>query len=186
MVSAYSPPPPPESPVITDLMGSGFAASPDHTLSALVTGDPAPNVQWRHNAQPVNLSGRITVSSEAEGEGQRQSLTISSVEAADRGTYNLRATNTGGSMEAEWRLSVNCEYTDSHMQTDTYMYTYIQTDTYTLSYTYTVVDMDDIVEEQMGNSVKLKCTGKYFRQNGEPEGEQVRLKESSVGGLWHV
>lgn len=57
------------------------------TLSAIATGDPTPNYQWRKDGQP--LPGRTS-----------STLTIANVQPSDAGVYVSIATNGGGTAES--------------------------------------------------------------------------------------
>ena len=80
-------------------------------LSVLVTGTPAPDVEWRHNNMIIDgtTNDRIDISSVADGEGRRETLTISDIVATDRGLYTLHASNTAGNTETEWTVLIICK-----------------------------------------------------------------------------
>lgn len=101
--------------MITGRTGPDSADSDTQSLSALVTGDPTPSIEWRRNGSPLSLDSRIASSSEIEGVGMRVTLTITMVTAADRGVYELLARNDGGEDIESWNVPVNCELPSSFL-----------------------------------------------------------------------
>ena len=96
--------------MITGKTGPNAADSNTQSLSAVVTGDPTPSIEWRRNGNLLSLAdSRITNSSVPEGGGMRVTLTITMVTAADRGVYKLVTRNSVGTGTESWDVPVNCE-----------------------------------------------------------------------------
>nr|P25033.2 RecName: Full=Hemolin; AltName: Full=Hemocyte aggregation inhibitor; AltName: Full=Protein P4; Flags: Precursor [Hyalophora cecropia] len=70
----------------------------DVTIPCKVTGLPAPNVVWSHNAKPLS-GGRATVTDSG--------LVIKGVKNGDKGYYGCRATNEHGDKYFETLVQVN-------------------------------------------------------------------------------
>ena len=102
---------PSEFPRFTNKVDPGPTSSNSRVLSVLVTGDPTPDVEWLHNdeATDVSSNSRLSISSVAEGEGQKEMLTITDIQPEDRGTYTLRANNIAGRAEEDWLVPVACK-----------------------------------------------------------------------------
>ena len=100
-----------EAPVISDMIGPGSAASTRREMSAIViTGDPVPDVEWRHNGNLVSETERISLSSEVAGGGRRERLIITNIQPEDRGVYTLHASNTAGQADdVQWTVPVLCK-----------------------------------------------------------------------------
>lgn len=64
------------------------------TFSAVVSGDPIPDVAWLKEKQDLVLTERHVV--QADPATGRCSLTIRTCSAADTGVYSCRASNTSG------------------------------------------------------------------------------------------
>ena len=89
-------------------MGPGSADSTSRELSVHVAGDPPPAVVWRHNGNDI-ANSRVTISSEEDGNGNLERLTITGILPEDRGRYTLHASNTAGEASVGWDVFVLCE-----------------------------------------------------------------------------
>ena len=136
------------------------------SLSALVTGDPSPTTQWSHRNQVLSPNGSVSITSEAEGEGQRVRLTINNIAKEDRGVYRLHATNRAGEAQQEWTVPVVCEWGNEYHQLPPGIYLPA------------VAEVNPIQKRTTTDSrVELTCTGQYYT-TGE---ERVREGEREGG-----
>ena len=169
--------------MITGKTGPNSADSDTQSLSALVTGDPTPSIEWRRNGSPLTLDSRITSSSEIEGGGMRVTLTIAMVTAADRGVYELVAWNDGGEETKSWDVPVNCELPSSLL-----LFSSPSTVSPSLSLSPThsyltpppsVLEVDNLQRTYNGStSVTFTCTGRAYPRDGTT----VRWEGGREGG----
>ena len=68
------------------------------TISCIATGIPEPEVEWKRDGK-VRVSGKNTAS-----------LTFSSINKTDAGTYTCTAHNREGTTDYQVTLVVNCKY----------------------------------------------------------------------------
>lgn len=101
-----------ESPVFNEKMGPGNVGSTTRQLSAVVSGDPLPQIEWIFNEQVISESDSYTIMSEMLENGgisRRDTLIINNIQPEHRGVYTLRATNTAGTVDENWTVPVLCE-----------------------------------------------------------------------------
>ena len=152
-----------ESPVISSKSGPGDESSDLRELSVLVTGTPTPDVEWRHNDMIIDrmTNDRINISSVPDGEGRRETLTISDIVATDRGQYTLHASNTAGSAKAEWTVHVICKLLQCHNHMCIkYIHVYYVVDLPPLS----VGMVEDIEVTSDDSVIRLTCRGQVYSQ----------------------
>ena len=91
--------------VLTD--GDFTGAELDQTLvisPAVMFGVPEATLTWRHNGEVLNsdTDSRVTVMPSGQ-------LRVMDVEASDRGTYELDATNIAGTVSASINIAIDCK-----------------------------------------------------------------------------
>jgi hypothetical protein len=141
-------------------MGPGDVTFEHRELSVFVTGTPIPDVEWRHDGEVIDgTSARITTTSVLEGGGRRETLTISDIEADNRGLYTLHASNTAGTAVAEWKVLVIFGM------------------------------VEEVETDETGSVVRLTCRGQVYSEVGEPEvswlrgGEMVASEGTMLSAL---
>ena len=80
------------------------------TIGCTATGNPEPDVEWKRDGK-VRVSGKKTAS-----------LTFSSVNKTDAGTYTCTARNRAGTADYQVTLVVNCKYSITSNFGDTYFF----------------------------------------------------------------
>ena len=75
-------------------------------ISPTVTlGLPEATLTWRHNGQVLSsdTDSRVTVMSSGQ-------LRVTDVQASDRGTYQLTANNSAGTVSKSVNVTINCKF----------------------------------------------------------------------------
>lgn len=92
-------------PGITGLNNQAVAPGADVTMTATVSGIPAPTLQWRFNG--ANLANGATGNGSTIAGVTTSTLYLTNAQAADSGTYSLVASNTAGLTTNSLTLTVS-------------------------------------------------------------------------------